>query len=273
VFSLPESVNDLAGRVQAGDRAALEQLLAAVREPIYGLAIRMVGDPDDAADAVQEILIRIARHIRTFRGDSKLSTWVFRIAANQLSTTRRRRAEAGADGGFAQAAAQLEAALAASAGRTSDDQLLVEEVKLFCTHGMLLCLDREHRLAYILGEILALSGDEGAAILEVSAEAFRKRLSRAREAIESFVRARCGLVSAEVPCRCAKLVAPSIDMGLVDPARLRFARHPTRDRAAGLRRQVDGLTSAAAVFRSHPDYAAPPAFAAALRDLLADVAP
>jgi len=72
--------------------------------------------------------------------------------------------------------------------------LLVEEVKIGCTLGMLQCLDRPHRLAYVLGEILDLSGPECAAALEISPELFRKRLQHARTAIEAFTRAHwpCG---------------------------------------------------------------------------------
>jgi len=73
---------------------------------------------------------------------------------------------------------------------------------------MLLCLDRSHRLAYVLGEILELASEEAASILEVSAAAFRKRLSRAREEMEAFLQRQCGLAVPANRCRCAKAVPP-----------------------------------------------------------------
>ena len=62
-----------------------------------------------------------------------------------------------------------------------DQRLLEEEVKIGCTRGMLLCLDREERLAYILGDVFELRSDEAGLVLDISPAAFRKRLSRARE--------------------------------------------------------------------------------------------
>jgi DNA-directed RNA polymerase specialized sigma24 family protein len=58
--------------------------------------------------------------------------------------------------------------------------VLIEECKIVCTQGMLMCLDREHRLAFVLGEILELAGDEAAAIARAEPATFRKRLQRAR---------------------------------------------------------------------------------------------
>src|SRR5262245_16105736 len=61
-----------------------------------------------------------------------------------------------------------------------DVRLLVEEARLSCTTGMLLCLDREQRLVYILGEIFEVTDVVGAELLEISRETFRQRVARAR---------------------------------------------------------------------------------------------
>lgn len=268
---IANDVQHLIDPARAGDAAAVDALLGAMQDPVYGLAIRMLADPEDARDATQEILLRVALHLASFRGDSSFSTWAYRVAANHLLTARARRTEAaeGVDT-FDDAAQQIAAAVAASAGRSSDDDVLIKEVKLFCTHGMLLCLDRPHRLAYILGEILELESEEGAAILEITAEAFRKRLSRARTKLDAFLRGSCGLVNRDCACRCATLVPPTVELGLIDPARLRYARHPTHGSAEQLREHIEAFRDAAALFRSQPDYAAPAEFARSMRRALAD---
>src|SRR5262249_11454280 len=100
---------------------------------------------------------------------------------------------------------------------------LWEEVRIGCTTAMLLCLDREHRLAYILGEILELDHRTAAAALEVSPDAYRQRLARARAGIVDLMRARCGLAHPGNPCRCRRRVGTAIARGRLDPARLLFA--------------------------------------------------
>src|SRR5262252_3192208 len=140
---------------QRGDAAALEALVHAIQERIYRLATRMVGDPADAQDATQEILVKIITHLGSFRGESTFNTWMYRVASNHLLTLRKLRSE---ERTFEAVAAQLEAGLAASAGQPeATDPILIDECKLFCTQGMLLCLDRDQRLAFVLGEILELA--------------------------------------------------------------------------------------------------------------------
>src|SRR5258708_6515835 len=87
---------DLAERVRAaaaGDKAAAQDVLDAVQDDVYGLALRMLGHPADAEDAAQEILIIVLTHLGSFRGESSLRTWAWRIAANHLSRVRRGRRE------------------------------------------------------------------------------------------------------------------------------------------------------------------------------------
>src|SRR5262249_20125464 len=111
-----------------------------------------------------------------------------------------------------------------------------------------------------------LSGEEGGEILEITAAAFRKRLSRAREQLYDFVKQRCGLVDGRNPCRCSLQVPYAVRQGMLDPEKLRFSAHPTRT-PAGLE-EIEGLLDAAALFRRHPDYAAPDTLVEALQGVL-----
>ena len=152
----------------------------------------------------------------------------------------------------------------------ADVQLLVDEARIGCTTGMLLCLDREQRLVYILA-LLGASDRVGAALLEVSRDAFRQKLTRARRDLHQFMAGQCGLVNAANPCRCARKTLGFIAAGYIDPARPLFARtHVTRIRDVAPRatEALDALDHAyGAIYRDHPFHDAP-ALAAALRELL-----
>jgi RNA polymerase sigma factor (sigma-70 family) len=267
-------IETLVARAQEGDRAALEAVIASVRDRIYNLALRMLWHPADAEDATQEILVRLVTHLGSFRGESAFTTWVFRVASNYLLTTRKRRAER-EELTFEHFAEQLDAGLAPEAPGPAtevENRLLVEEVKLGCSHGMLLCLDREHRLAYILGDVFDLTSQEAAEIVGNSPVAFRKRLSRARSRLHGFMERKCGLVNPVNPCRCARRVDHAVQIGRVDPERLLFATHPVRLAAdTSIRevvREMDQLHSAADLLRGHPDYAAPGKATEVIRSLL-----
>jgi RNA polymerase sigma factor (sigma-70 family) len=216
------TLNELAERAVRGDRDAVEGLVRALQSRVYGLALRMLWCREDAEDATQEILVRVVTRLAQFDGRSALGTWVYRIATNYLldvkkSAPERQRLT------FAAFADDLADGQADDGPGEADRSVLVEEVKLGCTLAMLQCLDRPHRAAYILVEILDLSAPDAAAALDIDAAALRKRVQRAREAIEAFTRTRCGLVSDDAACRCNRRVGAAVRLGRADADRPRFA--------------------------------------------------
>lgn len=243
-------------RAKTGNRDALEQLVRGTKDLVYNLAIRMLGSPADAEDATQEVLLKLVTRLSQFRGESAFRTWAYRVASNHLLTTKKRGAELRADS-FDELHEKLDANLA-DGDAPVEDKLLLQEAKLICTSTMLVCLDRDHRLAYILGEIFELPGEEGAAILEISSDAFRKRLSRARDRMTEFTNRQCGLVDPANPCRCGKQAAHAIRVGFLDPKCPPFGSLPKHDgRGQARLDDLDQLSRAIAIFRGHPQYIAP----------------
>lgn len=271
--SLEEDVS----RAQSGDRAALEAVVCAVQKDVYKLSIRFLCCPQDAEDASQEILIRVITGLSTFRGDSGFRTWVYRVASNALLTLRKQRLEQ-APLDFDIFAEDLSQRLLDQPWDTEDnliDSLLLEEVKIGCTLAMLQCLDREHRLAYILGEIMELDHTQAANVLDINPAAFRKRLSRARAGILPFMQSYCGLVNPDAACRCNRRVDTAIALGRVDPAQLRFASSPQQAKqfpqVLAQIRQLEETRRAAALYQSHPDVQESGVFVTWLKKLLDEI--
>lgn len=267
-------IETLVEQAKEGDREALEQVIGKIQDRVYGLAIRMLSHPADAEDATQEILIKVVTHLAEFRGESAFTSWVYRIACNHLLTTRKRRAERN-EVTFESCERHVDHALAAASVHASPEAeqgLLVEEMMMVCTHVILICLNRDLRVAYILGEVLEMRSEQGAAILEITPAAFRKRLSRARTQIRNTMQATCGLVNSRNRCRCASLVPYFVKAGWIRPDKLLFAAHPRRNREVGLHEtnldQMDEQDRVAALFRSQPDYAAPAALLENVRTIM-----
>ncbi len=265
-----DDLEEIVKRAQSSDASALGELIAAIQPKMHGLALRMLWHPEDASDATQEILLRIVTHLSTFRGDSGFLTWAYRVAANHLLKWRKSRAEA-MELSFESFAEDLEQGLE-DKSRRPDEALLFQEIRIGCTLGMLLCLDRKQRIAYILGEILEMDSDEAATILGVAPAAFRKRLERARGQIVRFTSSHCGLANPANRCRCSRRVRRAIELKRVDPKALLF----TNDGAAAQVfpdvlvsiRKLEDAQRAVALYRSHPQYAIPD-FVSAVQQLLA----
>ena len=251
---------ELVERARSGDRTALEQLVLRHQAWVYNIAVRMVFHPQDAEEVTQEVLVKVVTSLGTFRGDSRFRTWLYRITANHVLNMKRRGGELRPQT-FESYAAALDNTpdldLPDPRSVPVDVPLLVEEAKIACTTGMLLCLDRRQRLVFTLGEILGASDTVGGEILEMSADNFRQCLARARRDLYQFMHGRCGLVNADNPCRCPKKTKGFIAGGHVDPDRLLFVPlhvRRIREAAAGTVREIEDVLDRqyAAVFREHP---------------------
>ena len=268
------SLERLVDLAKEGQKDALEELVRRIQGRIYNLALRTLFLPADAEDASQEILIKVITHLADFKRESRFTTWVFRIATNHLLTTQKGRAEKRRFS-FQKAEEGIEAALTMTSSENAEaceSGLVVEEVRLACLQGMLLCLSREIRLAFILGVVFEVTSVEGAAILNITQETFRQRLSRGRKQIQEFMTRKCSLVNPENPCACAKLIPHEIKIKMLDPKNLRFASHRCHaretDTAVARMHELDELRRVAVLFRSHPDYAAPESFVESIKNLV-----
>jgi RNA polymerase sigma factor (sigma-70 family) len=251
---------ELVDRARDGNRAALERLVLRHQAWVYNIAVRMVFHPQDAEEVTQEVLVKAVIRLGTFRGDSRFRTWLYRITANHVLNMRRRGGEL-----RPQTFESYAAALDSIPDREPPDPrsvpvavpLLVEEGKVACTTGMLLCLDRRQRLVFTLGEILEVSDTVGSEILEMTVDNFRQCLARARRDLYQFMHGRCGLVNADNPCRRPKKTKGFIAAGHVDPTHLLFVPlhvRRVREAAPGTVREVEGVLDRqfADVFRDHP---------------------
>jgi RNA polymerase sigma factor (sigma-70 family) len=255
---------ELVSQAQGGDREALDRLLTRHQPWVFNIAVRMLGRHADAEDATQDILLRAVKSLRTFRGESRFRTWLYRIAANHLLNVRKQKWVASeAVCSFADAAAGL--------GRVPDFdppdprtvpvpiEVLVREAGIGCVMGTLLCLDGRQRLVFILGEVFGVSDEVGAEVVDVTPANFRQILSRARADLYEYLRGNCSLVDPANTCKCARKTRAFIQGGFVDPQKLRFTadyRRQARE-VAGERADEWGdayVRIAASVYRGHPFY-------------------
>ncbi|HEX6277203.1 MAG TPA: RNA polymerase sigma factor [Polyangiaceae bacterium] len=238
----------LARRAVDGDRDAVASIVRELQANVYALSLRMLWHPQDAEDATQEILVRVVTRLAQFDFKSRLRTWAYRVATNYLLDVKKSCVER-KKLSFTSFAEDLAEGLSPDGPADHERSVLTEEVKLGCTLGMLQCLDRPHRLAYVLGEILDLPASDAAEVLDLEPAAFRKRLQRAREAIEAFTRSHCGLVSDTAACACNRRVPAAVRLGRVEPNDPQFAEAGSS--FAEAREYIRGIEAAKRVMELH----------------------
>ena len=256
----------LVDRARAGEGDALERLLLAIQDDVHRLASRMTGCPDDALDATQEILVRVMTRLSTFKGEAAFRTWVHRVAVNHLLDRKRSAVERMELTFGAFAADLLDGLVPVAANAGPEQDVLAREVKRGCTAAMLTCLDREQRVAYVLGEVFEVSAADGAWICGIGQAAYRKRLSRARQAVRGFVAEHCGLVApSRARCHCRRRVPVAVRLGRIDPAAPGGSSPDDVEAAVA---EMEAMYDAAGLMRSVTAAGAPDEVAVRIRTLV-----
>lgn len=218
-----KSDTELIEAALGGSKAALEALLQRHQDYIFNVAHKMVLNTEDAQDITQEVLIKVITNLSKFQGKSAFRTWLYRITTNHFLSMKRKRVELQEMSfeGFGKAMDELPNDELTELERLEMADF-IEDARLGCMSGMLMCLSREQRLVFILGEIFEIDHNLGSEILEISKANFRKRLERARKDLYQFMNAKCGLINAANPCRCHRKTKAFIKKGWVNTENLQF---------------------------------------------------
>lgn len=182
----------LACALREGSELAYETLLQRFQQPVYNLALRLLNDPSDASDVVQEVFLKIFRNIGHFRGQSSLKTWIFRITINEAHNQRRwffrhRHREVGIEDEDENSRSRADV-LAAS--EQSPFDYVFDQEKQELIEAALGRINPTFRAAVILRDITDLSYEEIAEVLQVSLGTVKSRILRGREALRQELQKR-----------------------------------------------------------------------------------
>jgi len=182
----------LAARAAAGEEPAFEELVSRYQGRVYRLACRLTADEGDAKDVLQETFLAAYRGLPAFRGDSRFSTWLYRIATNAALMQRRARARRpteslevflprfDADGVHAAEPPELRAA--SRADELLDRKLLAEKARAGLDR-----LPDIYREAFVLRDLEEMTTREVAELLGIDAAAVRQRVHRARLMLRGYL--------------------------------------------------------------------------------------
>jgi RNA polymerase sigma-70 factor (ECF subfamily) len=182
--STPTDDARLVAGLQAGVESDYEVLIARFQQPVYNLALRLASDPADSGDIVQDVFLKVFRNIHTFRGQSSLRTWIYRIAVNEAHNRRRwtfrhKHKEVGLEDSRDETTYERELT---NDGPSPFDCALNEE-KHALIEQALARINPSFREAVVLRDIEDLNYDEIAEILNISMGTVKSRIMRGREAL------------------------------------------------------------------------------------------
>jgi RNA polymerase sigma-70 factor (ECF subfamily) len=169
---------ELAGRIRSGDGQAFEALYQRHAARLYNLAYRMAGTATDAEDLLQDVFLLAYRKMGSFRGDSSLGTWLYRLTMNHcLDVLRSRQSRMGQQTDSLDADEAMEPAAAPALGAVS-------RIDLECAIGR---LPPACRAAFLLHDVEGFGHQEVGAILGISEGTSKSQVHKARLRIRSYL--------------------------------------------------------------------------------------
>lgn len=176
------SEHELIGRARAGDVGAFEALAGIHADRLYTVALRFLGDCDEAEEVLQETLLRAWRGIRRFEGRAMVFTWLYRIAVNESNRALERRQRRRINAPVNERAVELAAPSRDGPASRAERRELREELQIAIGQLSAPC-----RTALVLRDIEGLSTREAAEIAGVGEAAFKSRLHQARLSVRALV--------------------------------------------------------------------------------------
>ena len=171
--------------VQRGETGAMDDLIRGTYADVYALCRRLLGDPADAADATQEVYIRVVRSVLGFRGEAAFGTWLHRVAVNVCMSALRRRGDVRARG---QSAGTVDAVFddIVSTDASPEDRVANADLARRTAKALAELTD-DAREVVVLRDVQGLSSKETAELLGVSEGAVKVRLHRAHARLRELV--------------------------------------------------------------------------------------
>ena len=173
---------ELVERCKAGDEVAWRELVEVTHREVYTLCLRILRDPDDAAEATQDAYLKAWRALGGFRGDAMFTTWLYRVAANTAiskhrTRTRRRTHETGIG----------DEVLGQIASSSSTEASATSKIEVAALERALARLPEHYRSAVVLRDVYGLSIEEIAGQLKISQTAAKVRIHRARKKLKEML--------------------------------------------------------------------------------------
>lgn len=180
--------------LRAGEETAYEALIQRFEQPIFNIVSRLLDDPADAADVVQEVFLKVFRNVASFRGESSIKTWIYRIAVNEARNQRRwfsrhRRQEVNLEIDEPGDGLKGYRNWLPDPGRSPFELTLDHETQVLIETA-LAEVNPKFRAALVLREIEGLSYEEVGEILEISLGTVKSRILRGRDALKKHLAGR-----------------------------------------------------------------------------------
>jgi len=182
---------------------------------VYRLALALAGNPYDAEDITQESFLRAFRSYHSFRNESSLFTWIYRITLNVAADFIKKRPKLPVQELIQNFGLSLDEMIDPNPSHDPEMEFLSKEMMYRCLHCFTECLPAKQRTVFCLAVTLGLPYKTTAEILDLSLAAVKTTVHRARHRIAGYLEDRCQLIRESNPCHCSQWVRFALRQGWI----------------------------------------------------------
>jgi len=189
---------DLLLKARNGDVKAFETIIEDYQKKVFNIALRMIGNHDDASELAQEVFIRIFKSLKNFKGESSLSTWIYRITTNVcLDELRKRKNKniVSLDEDVKQDDGEIKRQV--EDARPTPDVIAEKNEVLRVVKEAILSLPEDQRTVIILRDIQGFSYDEIAKIMNCPEGTVKSRINRSRQILRDRLKPKLELLKGD----------------------------------------------------------------------------
>ena len=182
--------DELVKRAQGDDYESFEELVRRYEKKIYGHTIRMLGNPEDAEDVLQETFLNAFRALGSFRGDSSFSTWIYRIATNNALMKIRKSGRIYTEFEDELPPTEMMRDRPYSSFEQNPREVFLERELVDMLNKAVNELPEKYRAIFLLRDVEGFSTQRASEVLGISESAAKSRLHRARMYLREFLEKR-----------------------------------------------------------------------------------
>ena len=180
-------------------------------DKLFSAAYRLTGRKEDAEDVIQEAFLNAYKACHEFRGNSLISTWLYKIVVNCSYRYIKKQTKLPVVDISAQLnISQNEFFEMIKSKESIEDVVLTNDMRESCLQLFLKCIPKKQKIAFVLKVLLQLSTEEVASIMDISAGAVKTNVYRARLSMKDNMEDKCSYINPDNPCYCKNWVAYAI---------------------------------------------------------------
>jgi len=186
-------------------------------DKLFSVAYRLTGRKEDAEDVIQEAFMNAYKSSQDFRGDSQISTWLYKIVVNcSYNYIKKQTKLPVVDISAKLNISQNEFFEMIKAYEPVEDVVLTNDMRETCLQMFLKCIPKKQKIAFVLKVLLDLSTNEVASIMDISISAVKTNVYRARLSMKDNMEDKCSYINPANPCNCKNWVAYAIKNNRMD---------------------------------------------------------